>query len=243
MFRIGIDVGSTYVKYCVMDCRNGNLKLWSEKSPIKQKDFFDKKIKELNELFPNCEIVSCGYGRKNVDSVKYISELSALAIGANYISPENNVVLDIGGQDTKIIYQENGILKEFFINEKCAAGSGLFLNQVCQLLNVKFSEIKLTNPETAISISSKCAVFAQSEIVELIAANVPEDDIINAVLKQIFIQAKSLLGKVRKSSVLLSGGLTLIDGIKSFAESTLKTKCDLKPFCSFISSIGCALSI
>lgn len=242
MYKIGIDVGSTYTKYCVIKDQNEIVELSSEKTPIRQKDYFEAKIFELKAKYANSSIVSCGYGRKNVSSLKNINELIALAKGAYFVNRNQPVILDIGGQDTKIIRQQNGNLDEFFINDKCAAGSGLFLSNVCNLLNVDFSEftpIKLD--ELEINLSSVCAVFAQSEIVELISNNVDERVIVSAVLKHIFLQAKKLLSKIECDNVMLTGGLSTIQGIDVLASKVLDKRCFVPHHSNYLSAIGCAL--
>ena len=171
MSSIGIDIGSTYTKYCVLD-GSSIVTLDSEKTPIRQKEFFEKKTAELNQLYPGAPVVSCGYGKNNAGSGKTVSELVALAAGAGMIAPGFNVVLDIGGQDTKIIVCENGKLKEFFVNDKCAAGCGMFVANTTNFLQSEFSDISLRDADQpSIKLSSTCAVFAQSEITELIAGN------------------------------------------------------------------------
>lgn len=241
MIRIGIDVGSTYTKYCILD-QNGEIQsLYAEKTPIKQKIYFDQKIKEFRSKYGDeVEIISCGYGKSNVEGIQQINELTALARGAYYICPENPFVLDIGGQDTKLIRHENGKLKEFFLNDKCAAGSGMFLANVCNMLSVPLNEICL-ELENSIKLSSVCAVFAQSEIVELISNNYKEQEIISAVVVQIFQQAQKLLTKVKCEEILLSGGLTQINGVESLASKLLNMKCKVDEKSNFMAAIGCAL--
>lgn len=242
MYRIGIDIGSTYTKYCIMDSSRGIVDLFSEKTPIRQKEYFDEKCTELIERYSKAEIISCGYGKRNARASRSINELTALAKGSNFIAPKSSIILDIGGQDTKIICQENGSLEKFFINDKCAAGSGRFLANIAQLLEIDFGTIDLTGVESPrIKLSSVCAVFAQSEIVELIASNTPGDVILQAVIWHILIQAKALTGKVKESAILLSGGLTQIKGIKSFAERVFERKCCIPKSGMYLSAIGCSL--
>ena len=243
MHKIGIDVGSTYTKYCVLNEADEYLELYSEKTPIRQREYFEAKIDELYIRYPDASVITCGYGRKNIASAKNISELTALAIGCHHLCRGAEIVLDIGGQDTKIICQEDGKLKEFFINDKCAAGSGMFLESACKLLEIDFRSLDLTNaliPE--IRLSSVCAVFAQSEIVELIADNTPPDKIINAVIWNIFIKSQALLSKVKRSDILLSGGLASIPGIERYAGMALETNCITVKESAFMSAIGCAVS-
>lgn len=241
MYRIGIDVGSTYTKYCIMDSNNKIDKLFSEKTPIRQREYFESRLQTLKQEYPDSEFVSCGYGKRNVLAVRRINELTALAMGTEYVYPGQSLVLDIGGQDTKIIRQEEGTLKEFFINDKCAAGSGMFLSSICNLLGKEWKEIQLFPLEKLnTNLSSVCAVFAQSEIVELIADNIDEDEIISAVVKQILIQAKKLLLKVPPETLVLSGGLSQICNIKDYVEEILGVNCILGEANSYLSAIGCA---
>lgn len=183
MYSIGVDIGSTYTKYCVM--KDGKIeRMFCDKTPVRQKEYFEAKVNVLLSEYPDAKIVSCGYGKENISSVRSINELTALAMGVNYIRPDCELILDIGGQDTKVIRQENGRLTDFFVNEKCAAGSGLFLANVLNMLGERFDSIDLTRAkEPEIRLSSICAVFAQSEIVEIIAKSSPESEkIVEAVI-------------------------------------------------------------
>lgn len=243
MYSIGIDVGSTFIKYCVMD--DGIIKrLFMEKTPVRQKEYFDVKITILRKEYPEADIVSCGYGRKNVPNMASINELTALAKGCYYATGNNGIILDIGGQDTKIIFQEKGKLKEFFINDKCAAGSGMFLSNTLNMIGVDFQNIDLSaHLKTDVSLSSACAVFAQSDIVGLITDNRTEPEIIWAVLWQIFAKAKLLLTKMKEEPILLSGGFSQIKGISSFATSVLGRECFAIKHGEYLAAVGCALEL
>lgn len=243
MYKIGIDIGSTYTKYCVMDVGKNIVDLFTEKTPIQQKVYFENKYIELTNSYSGAVFTSCGYGKRNIKAVQTINELSALAKGSNYSSPTTHYVLDIGGQDTKIIRQEQGTLKEFYINDKCAAGSGMFLSHVCSLLNMDLESIILVPlSDLDINLSSVCAVFAQSEIVELIADNVDKDKIVSAVIRQILIQAKQLLSKISCNRLMISGGLTQIVEIKQYAEQIFDVECLIGENSRYLSAIGCALT-
>ena len=242
MYKIGIDVGSTFTKYCVMNDDNVIEKLFTERTPVRQLDYFRNKLAELKAEYPDSEFYSCGYGRNNISSDSNTNELITLAKGSNYVNPEAGVVLDIGGQDTKIISHYKGNLKTFFINEKCAAGSGMFLLNVCKLLETDLKNIDLSDGcKPSVTLSSVCAVFAQSEIVKLISENVHPDEIIKATIWQIFTQSKVLLNKVPESGFFLSGGLTLIPGIEKYASLVSGQECTVIPYGSYLSAIGCAI--
>ena len=241
MYRIGIDVGSAYTKYCVME--DGRIaSLFMEKTPVRQKEYFKEKIVSLTRDCPGAAITSCGYGKKNAAGLKHINELTALARGSRFATGRDGIVLDIGGQDTKIIFQEKGRLKEFFINDKCAAGSGMFLTNVLEMTGVRFQDIDLTSESgTPAKLASACAVFAQSEIVELIADNRTEREILQAVIWQIFTKARPLLAKLDPKPVLISGGLSQIRGIAPFASAALGRECQAADDGAYLAAIGCAV--
>lgn len=247
MYQIGIDVGSTYVKYCVravgMDA-NEPIKFWNEPTPIRQKEYFRGKMDQLSKQYGESRVISCGYGKKNIGNRYMISELTALAIGAGIQCPAIHYILDIGGQDTKLICQEEGKLKFFFVNDKCAAGCGLFLEHVLHMLQMRFDEINLDLYHgNDIHLSSVCAVFAQSEIVELISNGVSSTDIIYAVIRQILIQARILLGKADCKALVLSGGLALIPGIQRLAEEIMEVHVLIPGNANYLSALGCAYCV
>ena len=243
MYGIGIDVGSTFTKYCVLNAKGQIIKLFMEQTPVRQQAFFENKLPLFYADYPDCKIVTCGYGRKNISYNHSITELTALAAGAAYQCSQAEYVLDIGGQDTELIRQQDGKLKSFFVNEKCAAGGGMFLKNVLTMLQMDFADIDLREAaQREIKLSSVCAVFAQSEIVELIAAGAESGDIVRSVLAHIMTQAKTLLNKQDCPEVLLSGGLTAVEGIAEFAASILQRSILLPKNGAYLSAIGCALS-
>lgn len=238
---IGIDIGSTYTKYCVLD-EGGIVSLSSECTPVRQKDFFGKKTAELENVYPGAKTVTCGYGRHNAGASRSVSELVALAEGAGRIAPGYDVVLDIGGQDTKMIVCGDGKLKEFFVNDKCAAGCGMFLVNSLNLLRMNFEDISLEGSEQpSIKLSSSCAVFAQTEITELIAGNAEPDGIMKAVIWQILVQSKALMGKVNCRNILFTGGLSQIPGIEGYASSVLGVPVTIPEHSQYLSAIGAAI--
>ena len=241
MYRIGIDVGSTYTKYCAV--QDGQiLSLQAEKTRLRQREYFPEKLEELLRQYPGAEVIACGYGKSNVGGIRNVSELVALAKGSWFVTGRDGAVLDIGGQDTKIILQQEGRIREFFTNEKCAAGSGMFLSGVLDLIGFPFEQIDLTDePVASVKLSATCAVFAQSEIVGMIADNHSEKEIITAVLWQILTSAKPLLGKVCADRLLLSGGMTRIRGFTGFAEKVFQRECVTVDCGPYLSAVGCAV--
>ncbi len=242
MSGIGIDAGSTYTKYCVLGDDAQIRTVFSGPTPIRQKEYFTEKLQALWEAYGEIPAVSCGYGRKNIAGTRAVSELSALAAGTGRVLPEAEVVLDIGGQDTKLIRQREGKLLSFFVNDRCAAGCGMFLGNTLHRLGVAFETLDLTDGRLpGIRLSSTCAVFAQSEIVERIAEGVPEEEILRAVLVQMLTQSKALLDKVDCGRVWLSGGLTGIPGIAAYAGAVLERPVAVPEHAAYLAALGCAL--
>ncbi len=241
MNGIGIDIGSTYTKYCVL--REGRPPaFFSEPTPVRQREYFDGRLRNIRREYGSFPIVSCGYGRKNCGGDRAVSELNALAAGVARAAPGTETVLDIGGQDTKLICQRDGRLSRFFVNDKCAAGCGIFLGNTLRRLNLSFRQIDLSDGRLpALRLSSSCAVFAQSEIVELTAAGADEDEILRAVIVHILSQAKTLLEKVDCQEVGLSGGLTRIPGFAAYAGAVLEKPARLLPRGPYLAAVGCAL--
>lgn len=243
MYKIGIDIGSTYTKYCIIE-DNELIRLTAVKTPVRQAEYFEREIIKLTDMYPDAGITTCGYGRRNVAGAGNINELSALSIGLKSVLPDAEYALDIGGQDSKVIRCRNGQLTEFFVNDKCAAGSGMFLTHACDLLGVAFDDIVLKPVELLdIRLSSVCAVFAQSEMVELIAANVDEQTILSAVVYQILTQTKPLVEKIGltgSDKLALSGGLTKIAGFDKYAQTVLNREVVIPEHSDYLSAVGCA---
>ncbi|MDR2044989.1 MAG: acyl-CoA dehydratase activase [Clostridium sp.] len=244
MTNIGIDIGSTYTKYCVLSDDGVILRLWSERTPVRQKEYFADKLMNLRANYSACRVVSCGYGKRNIESLKSVTELSALSVGLDKVCPDIPVALDIGGQDTKIIRQKDGKLREFFVNDKCAAGSGLFFASVLNILDTRFEKVALDSAYGAdeINLSNLCAVFAQSEIVELLAFGTEPAAIIQAAVRQILTQAFALLNKIDESGTLvLSGGLSQIRGFEPFAAKVLNRAVCIPENAPYLAALGCAV--
>lgn len=241
MYQIGIDVGSTYTKYCITDADKGMIHIWAEETPVRQREYFEKKVYSLRQKYGDAKIVSCGYGKKNVGAVQSISELTALACGCAYVGYNSGTIIDIGGQDTKLVVQKDGRIQEFFVNEKCAAGCGMFLTSTLHLLKMDFQDIDLKKAlRPPVLLSSVCAVFAQSEIVELLAQDYAPQIILQAVVWQILNQAKAMLTKVRCQKIVFSGGLSNIPGISRYAEMAWGIPVDLPDKAAYLSAVGCA---
>ena len=176
MISIGIDIGSVAAKAAAF---NGEKIIATAISPTgwSPKEVGEKLLKEILEKTNTTKeniktIIGTGYGRVSLPFInKAVTEISCHGKGAFYLDPEIRTVIDIGGQDSKVIkLNSHGQVVDFLMNDKCAAGTGRFLQVMANALAVDVGELSdlATGVEPA-NISSMCTVFAESEIVSLVA--------------------------------------------------------------------------
>ncbi len=191
-------------------------------------------------------IVTTGYGRASFPlATKRITEISCHARGAFFVHPATRTVIDIGGQDSKVIrLDEHGRNVDFQMNDKCAAGTGRFLEVMAHVLEVKLEDLgRLSRaaPRT-IQISSTGTVFAESEVVSLIADNQPQEVIIRGLHDAI---ADRIVGLVRRvgveEEVTLTGGVAKNEGVVSALQERLGVKIFVPPDPQMIGALGAAL--
>ncbi len=191
-------------------------------------------------------IVTTGYGRASFPSAtKMITEITCHARGAFFVYPETRTVIDIGGQDSKVIrLDKQGRNVDFQMNDKCAAGTGRFLEVMARALEVKLEDLgRLSrSAQRTIKISSMCTVFAESEVVSLIAENQPQEVIIRGLHDAI---ADRILGMVRRvgveEKVTLTGGVAKNEGVVQALEERLEVKVFVPPEPQIIGALGAAL--
>ncbi len=191
-------------------------------------------------------IVTTGYGRASFPQAsKMITEITCHARGAFFIRPTTRTVIDIGGQDSKVIrLDERGRNFDFQMNDKCAAGTGRFLEVMAQALEVKIEDLgslSLSAPGT-IKISSMCTVFAESEVVSLIAANQPKEVIIRGLHDSIADRVLGMVNRVGvEEEVSLTGGVAKNQGVVRALEERLNLKLFIPPEPQITGALGAAL--
>lgn len=221
MHYIGIDIGSTASKVAVF-CHEELVETFmipTGWSSVKTAEEIKNHLESKNYV-ENSYIVATGYGRVSVPYAdKAVTEITCHGKGANYIINKDCTVIDIGGQDTKIITIKNGKVTSFTMNDKCAAGTGRFLEMMANTLGLDLMEMsKLSKDGSGISISSMCTVFAESEVISLIGSGERRENIAFAVIESISGKVNSLCQKHgRDENYFLSGGLSentyLIDSL------------------------------
>ena len=193
-------------------------------------------------------LVTTGYGRTAIKSGdKSITEITCHARGAHFLNPEVRTVIDIGGQDSKVIrLDENGAVANFVMNDKCAAGTGRFLEMMARTLGLSLEEMSTRGLEWKenVVISSMCTVFAESEVVSLVAQNKDVADIIHGLNVSVASKVGALaarLGKKNPGEYMMTGGVARNKGIIQALEEKLGAKlyiCDEAQLCG---ALGAAL--
>jgi predicted CoA-substrate-specific enzyme activase len=171
-------------------------------------------------------VVATGYGRISVPFAhKKVTEISCHALGACKLFPDTRTVVDIGGQDSKVIrVGPGGKVLDFSMNDKCAAGTGRFLEVMAAKLRVPLSEMGSLSMGTnrEVRISSVCTVFAESEVISLVAQNHPKEEIIRGIHHGIANRVWSMVNALGvKREVTMSGGVAKNQGVVAFLEEKL----------------------
>lgn len=192
-------------------------------------------------------IVATGYGRINVDFAdKIITEITCHGMGAKWLNKKITAVIDIGGQDSKaIVLNEHGEVNDFVMNDKCAAGTGRFIELIANTLNIpleKVGKLSLKGKKPA-DISSMCAVFAESEVVSLVAEGVSSENILAGIHKAIARRVVSMARRtgLEQKTIALTGGIAKNVGMVRALEQELGTKIYLSKEPQIVGALGAAL--
>ena len=249
MISIGIDVGSVAAKIAAYDGEKiiGTDLLptgWSPKSVGEQ--LLEKILQKTNTPKNRIKsIVGTGYGRVSLPFVdKKVTEITCHGKGAYYIDPEIRTVIDIGGQDSKVIkLNSEGMVVDFLMNDKCAAGTGRFLQVMANALEVDINDLSglATGAEPA-NISSMCTVFAESEVVSLVAEGTPKENIAAGLLHSVCNKTYSLVNRVGlEDKVFFSGGVSRNEKLGELLEEKLGVNIISTEESQFLGAIGAAI--
>lgn len=250
-YYAGIDSGSTTTNAVIMD--NKKQILASSTIPTGVQ-IMESANRALEEALLKADInrkqisrtVTTGYGRAGISfREKEVTEITCHAKGAFFLNPAVRTVIDIGGQDSKVIrLDENGTVYDFVMNDKCAAGTGRFLELMSQSLGLTMEEMGTRGIDTKedIVISSMCSVFAQSEVVSLIASGKRVEDIIHGLNRSIAAKVLSLAGrKVLEREWMMTGGVARNIGVVNAVEEKLGGKVIVPNEPEICGAIGAAL--
>lgn len=250
MFALGIDIGSTASKAVVVDAEG---KIISKAvvpigtGPIGPRRVYEQVLEKAGITDEDISwITATGYGRfafEKMDDQK--SELSCHAKGIAYLMPDIRTIVDIGGQDIKVMtINEKGNLLNFVMNDKCAAGTGRFLDTMAKVIDVKVEDLSQLSQKAddVAEISSTCTVFAESEVISKLAANIKLENIVAGIHKSVARRVASLVHRCGvKPLVAMSGGVALNEGLVESLEEEIKCKVIVHEDCQLAGAIGAGL--
>ena len=190
-------------------------------------------------------VLATGYGRNTFERADaQMSELSCHAKGANHLFPDVRTVIDIGGQDVKVIQIDHGAMVNFQMNDKCAAGTGRFLDVMARILEVDVSDLATLAAKSTkkIAISSTCTVFAESEVISQLANGEKKEDVVNGIHYAITARVVGLARRVGiRDRVVMTGGVAQNAGVVKALQDQLEHEVSTSPLSQYVGALGAAL--
>jgi len=254
-YHLGIDAGSSYIKLALIDTA-GNM---TAKNIIKRGADIDASCRQsYADLLSEFKIakdqiagvIATGYGRKQVSFCdEVITEITALAIGGFAVDNGVRTIIDIGGQDSKVIaIDESGRVVDFVMNQKCSAGTGKFLEVTSASLGVKVDELDRLSQQAdkVLNLSSTCTVFAETEIISYIAMGEKKENIIKSLHSAISDQVIGLFRQVAagdKGKILFVGGVSLNKAMTRELSTRLNRELLVPQHTQYIGAYGAALCL
>ena len=230
---LGIDVGSISTKGVIIDNDNNIIAssyIWTEGNPVKAvRGLIDRLKKDIPDSYIVKGIGTTGSARKLIGLMLKANivknEITAHAMGTLTFYPDVRTILEIGGQDSKIILINNGIITNYAMNTLCAAGTGAFLSSQAKRLGLEVNEfgkyaLQSKNP---VKIAARCTVFAESDLVHKAQVGYPKEDIIAGLCKSIVLNYLNNVGKGKKIEppIIFQGGVSKNEGVIKYFEEVL----------------------
>lgn len=248
MVSVGIDIGSVCAKAIAYDGRIINRLImptgWNPKETGKalyERLIFDTGIKAEDIT----AVVATGYGRVSAPfASKKVTEITCHSRGAAFLDSEARTVIDVGGQDSKVIsIDEKGNVLEFMMNDKCAAGTGRFLQVMANVLETEVDQLEmLANGSEPRDINSMCAVFAESEVISMLAQGATKAAVASGILHSISNKITHLTSRVTiRDKVLFTGGVSSNGLIRQIVSKKLRCQVVTHQDSQFAGALGAAI--
>ena len=248
MLYAGIDIGSTAAKAVLLSDDGKEILSrrlmpsgWNSRQTA---DEILSWLLSLGHKRESLRIIATGYGRVSVPYAdKTLTEITCHGKGAAFLGGDNLTVIDIGGQDTKVIVLRNGKVIDFVMNDKCSAGTGKFLEVMANRMGLTLPEFfALAENGRDIKISSMCTVFAESEIVSLMGLGTPREDIACGAVGSVVSKVSTLVSRKNPSGgFYLTGGFCESPLLVRKLGEVLGTEVATSPDARFAGAIGAAL--
>ena len=252
MLTAGIDIGSITTEALILDRDKGILGYSILQTGADSRKAAEMAMqKALGEAAKTASDVSynvaTGCGRKRAAFAQQaVTEITCIARGVNYLFPRARTIIDIGGQDTKLIrIGERGRVTEFEMNDKCAAGTGRFIEVMAKALNVELGQIGdiSLSHKKELTISSICTVFAESEVISLVSEGEVLEDILYGIHKAIADRTMGLINRLggAEDEVVMAGGVAKNVGVVRALEAVLNTGLKIYGEPQIVGAFGAAL--
>lgn len=250
MYTLGIDIGSATSKCAVLQDGTqftaGRVALggMGTKGP---REALDAVLEQTGlTLDGMASVAATGYGRARCEWTRLqASELTCHALGAHMVFPEARTIIDIGGQDAKVISLDGeGRMKNFLMNDKCAAGTGRFLDVMAAILQIPVDELgeQALRSQSPAAVSSTCTVFAESEVISRLANGVDLDDLAAGICASVAGRTAALAKRLGIVPALcMSGGVARNAGVRAALETALGEPILVSPDAQLFGAMGAAL--
>lgn len=249
IYTMGVDIGSTTSKCVILkdgkDIVANSLYTGGIGTPSPDRSRKEAMIVSGLKYDEVAASAATGYGRNRVENVDYnVSELSCHALGAHLIFPDVRTIIDIGGQDAKVIsLSEQGKMKDFLMNDKCAAGTGRFLDVMANVLQIPVDSMASVAAEASApaQISSTCTVFAESEVISQLANGTPMPDILAGICESVASRTASLAKRIPiVPQVTMSGGVAQNEAVRNALARHLGVEIVFSKLAQMFGAIGAA---
>jgi predicted CoA-substrate-specific enzyme activase len=248
---VGIDVGSTSFKAVAVTPDGAIVASYVEPtSPFVEKQT-EQALEALRERCGDTgelPVGATGYGRKRIPAAgRVVTEITCHARGAYHLMHQPGLLIDFGGQDTKVIHiGDGGEVMDFRMNDKCAAGTGRFLEVILGRLHVPLDDAAgmADRADRAVSVSSTCTVFAESEVISLVAQGEPLEDIVLGLHRSLASRVAALAGRLTDHrEVFMSGGVALNRAMADALAAALDRPITVLPNPQLVGALGAALAV
>ncbi|MEO5361104.1 MAG: acyl-CoA dehydratase activase [Nitrospirota bacterium] len=242
MKRGGIDIGSRFVKYAVLNS-SGTMSFYKQETGHNPMSV----CKQLLDFDKPDRLTATGYGRHLMevwDDIQTITEIKAVARGAKEVFPRCRTVIDIGGQDTKVIsLRADGSVAAFEMNDRCAAGTGRFMEIMAKALDYNIGDFGLDcTAGNSITINSMCTVFAESEVITLINKGVEREQISGSLLLSIAQKVIALTKRIDvNDDVVFAGGCAKNRTLVNILEDYFQKDIFINESPDMLAALGAAL--
>ena len=244
---MGVDIGSTATKVAVVDARGNLVRTELMPTGYSSADAAERARAALmkgDSPFSSACVVATGYGRVAVPYAdKVVTEITCHGRGAARIFGPEGTVIDVGGQDTKVIRLRGGRVTKFVMNDKCAAGTGRFLEIMADRLGVSHDELAaLARAGEPTQITTMCTVFAESEVIGLVGRGEPRENIARGVIESVVGRVATLVGSAGGAApYYLTGGLCDNEYVVERLGERLGARVSTCPEARYAGALGAAL--